>query len=208
MSVEVTTKDTDKKSIYPATLKRFFRKPPLLLSESNIIYEDLYRSTATAMDPQNDMEWLLHKDFVDLSFELSRLGNDRASIVNMNSKAAIRMLLESLLGDDPDGLSAQGRADAFFTDEGRMWVLDQLRAHGLNIQAITAQAATMRRPELECIDRQMERVRAARVVTLREYAIYRQAGTWKGPNETLAIVDAKANPASLAPALDPGAIEK
>ena len=93
MSVEVTTQDTDEKSVYPATLKRFFRKPPLLLSESNSIYEDLYRSIATAMDPQNDMEWLLHKDVVDLSFELSRLGKDKTSIANMNWKPAIRMLL-------------------------------------------------------------------------------------------------------------------
>jgi hypothetical protein len=202
MSAEDNTKE--KTSIYPAELDRFFRKPPLRLSEYNKVYEDLYQSTKSAMDPQNNMEQLLVTDVVNLTFELAGSAKDKASFVNMTWKAAIRMLLEALQTEDPDGWSAQERAEAFFlNDEGRLWVLTQLEEYGLTIDAIAAQATTMRRPEIECINRQMDRVRAARLATMREYLVYRHAGIWKGPKDLLAVIDAKANLIPLAPTVDP-----
>jgi len=199
MSVEA------KPSIHPPELDLLFRNPPLLLNELRSAYELLYKATESAMDPQNIMERLLVYDVVNLTWELVRAGRDKANLVNMTWKEATCMVLEALLAGDPDErrLIAQERADAFFTAEGRAWVVNCLAEHKLTIDAIAAQAMTLRLPELDIIDRQTERFRFSRMAIARDYTYHRVAGSWKGPKNLLAIVDAEAKAIALVPASDP-----
>ncbi len=204
MSTEVTevTEATEaKKSIYPPGLAQLF-KPPLLLNESNREYQNLFKVFEEAMAPQNFMERILMKDVVDLTWEIVGAGKRKANLVNMTWKEATRTLLEALLTGDPveRRLEAQERAGAFFTDAGREWVVNFLRDHKLTIDAIAARANALRSPELEIIDRQMERARVSRMALTQDYMHHRTAGSWKAPKDLLAIVDASTNAIPLVPA--------
>src|ERR1700730_11835516 len=53
--------------------------------------------------------------------------------------------------------AAQEHAEAYFTEEGRASVETILARHELTQDAIAAQAMAIRLPELDIIDRQMER---------------------------------------------------
>jgi hypothetical protein len=200
---EVATKYT-----IPAELQRFFEKPPILINESRRDYDQVLWSTIEAIEPKNTFEWILLKDLVDLTWEIRRLGKDKAALTNMTWKEALRMILESLLDGDPEERRrvAQERANAYFTEEGRAWVMTFLRTHELTEDAIAAQAMTLRLPELEIFDRQTERARVTRMAIARDIQHHRVAGSWKRPDDLLAIVDAKATSIPLSPSSDHAAL--
>jgi hypothetical protein len=196
---EVATKD-----VMPAELRGFLGHPPLLISESQGPYNQVLAGTIETIDPQNAFEWFLAKDIADLTWEIRRLGKCKTAIVNMTWKEALRMLLESLSIGDPQERRriAQERADAYFTKDGRGWVMTFLETHGLMQDAIAAQASTLRLPELEIIDRQLERARVIRAAIARDLQYHRVAGSWKRSGDLLAIVDANASSISFSPSAD------
>jgi hypothetical protein len=188
----------------PAGLQGYFRKPPLLISESRSDYDKMLNDTIIAFAPTNTFEWLLVKDIADLTWELRRLGKNKAGIVNLTWKEAINMIVASLLTGDQEERRrvAQERADVYFTEEGQNWVLTLLAKHELTVDSIAAQATTLRLPELNILDRRMERIRVSRMAIARDISYHRVAGSWKGPEKILALVDAKVNSISLVPSSD------
>jgi hypothetical protein len=81
-------------------------------------------------------------------------------------------------------------------------VRELLQKHQLDEDAIVAQATALGLPELDMLDRKIERARVSRMVILRDIEYHRVAGTWKMPNDLLKIVDAAAEPIPLAPSSD------
>jgi hypothetical protein len=189
----------------PSEIAVFFKKPPILISEDPSEYEAIFASLVNAVGPNNAFEWLLFKDLVDLSWEIRRLGKSKAAVINMNWKEAIRMIAESLLEVDDEERSrvAHELADQWFASaEARATVLELLQKHQLAEDAIVAQATALGLPELDMLDRKIERARVSRMVILRDIEHHRVAGTWKMPNDLLQIVDAAAEPISLVPPND------
>jgi hypothetical protein len=188
----------------PANLISFFAHPPIRIGEDRHAYELVLTSTIETIEPKNALEWLWLKDLVDLTWEIRRSGKDKAAIVNVTWTEACRKILESFLdGDSQTRRSeAQARADKYFTEAGREWVLDFLAQHGLREDAIAAQAAALRLLELDMIDRQMERARLVRMAIARDILHHRANGLWRRPDDVLAIVDAKASLVPLDPATD------
>ena len=189
----------------PSEIAVFFKKAPLLIGENPSEYEAVFASLANAVGPNNAFEWLLFKDLVDLSWDIRRLGKSKAAVINMNWKEALRMIVESLLeGDDEEHIRvAQELADQWFVSaEARATVLELLQRHQLAEDAIVAQATALGLPELEMLDRKIERARVSRMGILRDIEHHRVAGTWKMTNDLLQIVDSAAEPIPLAPPND------
>src|SRR6266700_1150132 len=85
----------------PAELEGFFKHPPMRIGENRHVYEQVRRGIIETIGPRNMIEWLLVLDVADLTWEIRRLGKDKAAIVNATWKEALRMILESLLDSDP-----------------------------------------------------------------------------------------------------------
>jgi hypothetical protein len=166
------------------------------------------KGTIETIEPQNKFEWRLVKDIVDLTWELRRLGKMKAALVNVTWKEAVRMVLESLLDGNPDERrrAAQEHAEAYFTEEGRTSVLTILGRHELTEDAIAAQAMAIRLPELDIIDRQMERARVSRMAIARDIQHHRSAGSWKRPDERLTAIDATESSIPLSSSSDRAAL--
>jgi hypothetical protein len=186
----------------PADLLPLFAKPPLRINESPAQYEAVRTSTIETIGPRNKYEWLLVDDLVNLTWEIRSLGKDKAAIVNLTWKEALSQILEAHMdGDMPErSRVAQVRASAYFTDQGREWVVMFLAERGLTVDAIAAQAAALRQPDLDAIGRRMYRARVARIAIERDLVYNRIDGLWARPGALLAIVDAKA---SLVPLDEP-----
>jgi hypothetical protein len=187
----------------PADLVDFFANPPLLNNESRNAYYNLRKGIIETIEPQNTCEWILTVDLLDLAWEIRRLAKQKASLVNMTWKQALCMILEAHADGDPleRRRGAQELANQYFSEKGRKDTIGYLAIIGLTEDDIAAQAATLRQPELDLVDRQMERARVARMAIARDIEHHRVAGTWKKTHELLAIVDGTAgSPPPEAPA--------
>jgi hypothetical protein len=87
---------------------------------------------------------------------------------------------------------AQEITNQYFSEKGRKDTIEYLAIIGLTEDDIAAQAATLRQPELDLVDRQMERARVARMAIARDIEHHRVAQTWKQTHDVLAIVDGTA----------------
>jgi hypothetical protein len=199
---EVTTKHD-----VPAELIGFFMKPPLLINESRRDYEDMLKGMIKLIEPSNTFEWILVRDLVDVTWENRRLGKMKAALVNVTWMEAVRRVLESLLDGSLEDRrrAAQEHAERYFTEEGRSLVQTILGSHGLTEEAIAAQAMALRLPELDIIDRQMERARVTRMAIERDLQHHRTAGSWTRPDDLVRIVDGTASSIPLSPSSEPAA---
>jgi hypothetical protein len=189
----------------PPQIESFFMKPPLLIGESRPEYERMFTAIATTIRPQNVIEWMLVSDIMNLSWEFRRLGKTKVGLINLNWKDAIRMIVKALLDSDQEERSrvSQELADGWFTgEEAKQEIQALLAKHRLTEDAIAAQAISLRLPELDIIDRKMERTLVSRMAIMRDIEHHRAAGTWKMPKDFLQIVDAAAEPTPLAPPTD------
>jgi hypothetical protein len=191
-------KEVEKKTKYavPAELVSFFAHPPIRTGEHRYGYEQVRNGVIESFEPGNQFEWLLVLDLANLTWEIRSLGKDKADLVSLTRKEALCMILEAHLDDEPQERRsiAHNRAANYFTGEGHEWVIDFLSKHGLREDAIASQAAALRLPELEIIDRQLARARLSRMAIVRDLFDLRVAGFWKRPDGLLAIVDASLVP--------------
>lgn len=77
----------------------------------------------------------------------------------------------------------------FSTVEAQESVRKLLLEHGIDEDAIMTQAMASWLPDLEMIDKQLERKRVSQMATLREIEHYRAAGTWEAGKGLQQIVD-------------------
>jgi hypothetical protein len=130
-------------------------------------------------------------DLVNLNWEIQGMGRRKAALVNMTWKKAIQMIVEAHVDGTPAERQRRAHelAEQYFTKNGRAATVQFLQSFGLTEDAIAAQAATLRLPELEILDRQMERARVTRMAITRDIEHQRAAGSWMPPNGVLAIAD-------------------
>jgi hypothetical protein len=191
----------------PAELADYFRWPPVLATESPVEYQAVLTSLAREIKPRGTLEWLLFKDLVDSVWEIRRYVSAKATLIDLTRKTARRQVLEIIaVGDETQRRRfVDANIEARFLDDDEHAKLESLmHKHGFRESEIDAQAMAILLPELELIDRQLERARANKMKTLRELEYFRGA-SWHIPDELKKIVDAQVSLVPLAPPAEQGA---
>jgi hypothetical protein len=187
----------------PADLVEFFADPPLLNNEDLAAYNNLRKGIIATIEPTNPFEWVLTLDLVDLAWEIRRLKKVKAELVNMTWKEALCMIIEAHMDGDPVArrLGAQELTTKYFSEKGGKDAIGHLEIPGFGEDAIAAQAATLRLPELDILDRQLGRARLTSMAITRDIEHHRVAGSWNRTDKVLSIVDGTAgSPPLEAPA--------
>jgi hypothetical protein len=193
----------------PPELAGFFRWPPILASESPADYKDMFTAVASELRPQGALGWLFFKDILESIWETRRWKNAKAALVDITRMTAVRQVLESIaVGDEAErGRFVAEMTEAWFGDaEEKSKVALLLQKHGFRMQEVDAQAMAIRLQDLELMDRQLARARAAQMTTLRELEYYRGAGSWRQTLTKLVDVDRSMIP--LAPPAEQSAGEQ
>ncbi len=184
-AVEIQTKYA-----IPTALEGLFDRRPILLNESVEEFDALRASIIEMMEPENISEWLLVASLARYYWEEVRLEKMKADLVNLTWKEAVRTLMEALVpGDLADRASkALELSSLCFRPEGRKSVMTILTAHNLTEDAIAAQSAALRWPEIEGMSKQADRVCMMRMAVERELQHHRAAGSWKKAQKVLELV--------------------
>ncbi len=164
----------------PPEIRELLGKPPLLISEDASAYEDLLATFAASVRPTDPIEWIHVKDCVDLTWEIQRIRQAKAGIIDVTRKEALRSILESIL-EEGDLEHRKGRiseadlkADEWYTCPVVREELTALLArYGLDEKAITAQAFALRLRELATLEHMLASAELRRSSMFREIAAYR-----------------------------------
>jgi hypothetical protein len=153
-------------------------RPPVLSTENQIDYYRLLKRVSDLMNPSEWIERLLVKDYVDITWELLRLGRAKTEIINMSSSEALREILKSIIVDqaledevgEPDQLAIGWPSDP----EKRQNILEILARHSLNEGSITAYAITLRSAEIQCLNTMIAAAESRRRAIVRDIEHYRK----------------------------------
>jgi hypothetical protein len=187
--------------VIPPGIASFFKKPPLLVTERRQDYEEFFNSVAQTIVPMNSLEWIATGNYVDQQWEIRRQRQAKAAMINTTRREAFRTVFESMLPETDDRIEiAANMADQWFVNPGeRPTLLEFLKMHDLDDDAISAQALALRAPELEMIDRAIQRLEIISMAQLRELKFHRRASSWRPPKSPMRIVDGVAEPIPLQP---------
>ncbi len=187
-----------------AEVRALLGRPPVLISEDPSAYETMFANMAAAVMPRDAMEWILMKDCVDLSWEIRRIRLAKAGIVDVTRKEALRSILESILEEDErtgrDRIPAADiKADGWYNDpSAREALLAHLAKHGLEEEAITAQAFAIRSRELEKLDNMLASAERRRYAMLQDIGLYRDLFLLR-MRDVISVVDGEIDEFSLEP---------
>ncbi len=187
-----------------AEVRALLGKPPVLISEDPSEYEAMLANMAAAVMPRDAMEWILMGNCVDLTWEIRRIRLAKAGILDVTRKEALRSILESILEEDErigrDRISAaDSKADGWYSDPSIRKALEaHLAKHGLDEEAITAQAFAIRARELEKLDKMLASAERRRWAMLQEMALYRDL-FYMRVCDGISIVDAEMDELTLQP---------
>jgi hypothetical protein len=187
-----------------AEVRGLLGRPPVLISEDPSAYETMFANMAAAVMPKDAMEWLLMKDCVDLTWEIRRIRLAKAGIVDVTRKEALKSILESILdnyertGRDRSS-EAEIKAYGWYNDPSvRETLLEHLAKHGLDEEAITAQAFALRARELEKLDNMLASAERRRCGMLHEIKLYGELFVMR-VRDGISVVDDDLDELSLEP---------
>jgi hypothetical protein len=187
--------------VIPFGIAVFFKKPPLLVTESRQDYDAFFSAAVQAIAPMNGLEWIATGNYVNQQWDIRRQRQAKAGIINATRREAFRVVFESILPEATDRVeTAANMADRWFMNpDERPVLLQLLKMHDLDEDAISAQALAMRAPELEMIEREIHRLEVISMAQLREIEFHRRAPSWRAPKSQLQIVDGVAESIPLQP---------
>jgi hypothetical protein len=195
---------------YPfTTIESYFRKPPLLGTEDIREYEAMFKLLSERVKPQDEFELFWVNDFLHECLQIRRWRRSAAALIEMMSKDALRTVLESVIQVDlPDRSRViDGHVVNWFKDGGdKLAVLTALGQYGLDERHITAQAMSLRLPELDKIERMIGDFERRRSAALRELEDYRITASWRAPKGLPALIDAAADESKTAVATGGGSV--
>lgn len=167
--------------ILPSAIHRFFNKPILLASESPREYVSLFEGVVRIIDPRSDLEWLSTRNYFEDQWDIRRQRISKAAITNAARHEALRTLLASILPKTDDRLERAVRlAEEWFEmPDERPAILALLGKHGLDENAITAQATALRATEIERIDKQVRRLEISCKAHLRDLKMLQGTPSWR-----------------------------
>jgi hypothetical protein len=187
-----------------AEVRALIGKPPILSSEDPDAYETMLVNMAAAAMPRDAIEWLLIVDCVNLTWEIRRIRLARSGITDVTRKEALKSILESTL--DHNELQGQDRIvaaelkaeDWYNGPSAKEKLLAHLAKHGLDEDAITAQAYALRTRELEKLDQMLASAEKRRFAMLQEIGVYRDLFALR-MNEVIGAIDEGIDELTLQP---------
>jgi hypothetical protein len=163
-------------------IKLLFGRPPLLIGEDQLAYDTLLSQIAASIDPKDAIEWLLTKDYADLTWEMQRMRRVKAGMIDAKRKEAVVSILNSILEEKnvEEGRNrtqeAEIKADQWFDGgDGKQQIRQHMEKYDLDAYAITAQAFALRSRELEVVERMLESTERRRSKALFEIEVHRAA---------------------------------
>ena len=167
--------------VIPDEIRAIFGKPPLLCNEDAAAYERLHSRIASTIDPQDIIDWIWVRDITDLQWEIMRLRRFQALIINNARRPALQYLCRIALDDGElppesvykvakkvtDGAMAGGAT-------GKELASDQLKAYGIDEDAVDAAAFNQQVETLETLARMTAAAELRRDKVLREVEIRRE----------------------------------
>jgi hypothetical protein len=164
---EIDARPDTAPAVAAPTMLDLFGKPALLLSEDVNLYDALLGRVVAAARPRDPFEWMLLKDYADLAWEILRLRRAKAGLVNGMWKNGLCVVLEKLALHPAPALK-------FHSDPAaRSAILEQLAAHGLDREVVTAEAVAATLSELSSLDAMIASAETRRNAMLREIDYHR-----------------------------------
>ena len=175
----------------PAEIGLLLGKAPLLANEDPNEYAALLNALLREVKPSDAIEWIWVKDIADLTWEILRYRRIKTAHTNGQFASAIAQRLLPSLERDHKGaahrgawterLAAHREAPALARDEASRFANNyptdaktteevdaQLKAQGVDADAIMAESFIAAVPKLVAIDKMLESVELRRNLTLRE----------------------------------------
>ena len=152
-----------------------FAEPPLLGNVSIDDYLKLRDHFALAAKPATLIQWMLLKDYVDLTFEIRRERKAKVSIIELKQKEVVLGLLKSTY-DGSDAAAAVYRICSA-ADDAQKWASDQekraeidavLMKRGHPPSAVLAQAFIDGEAQIDAIDKRIATYEQRRMTIYRE----------------------------------------
>src|SRR5262249_8258501 len=149
-----------------STKWNFFGPPPLLDGEDPAAYDDLLARVSGAVKPADIIEEIWVRDVVDLTWEVQRLRQLKAKLLNVNAHKGLQNILERMTGffsaEDLSKGWLKGNSDKIKEVE------DCLTSAELGMEDVMAQTLALKLDYIERIDRMTMNAEARRNVALRE----------------------------------------
>ena len=150
-----------------------FGPPPLIEGENTQDYDDLVTRISTEVKPDDILEHIWVRDFVDLVWEASRLRRLKANLMTANAVHGLAQVLEPFMGcSDAESLAVDW---AKRKSRAIKRVDTILASTGLTMDAVMAQTLSLKLDDIERIDRMIAIAEARRNVVLREIDRHRES---------------------------------
>ena len=171
----VTTKNVTP----PKELEALFEDRPLLGRERREEYDAFFSAIAMAEPPSDAVDWLMLKDFVDLSWEIRRERRIKVEIVKLNQTEVICDLLKSTFSKADRLRSDLNRIFGART-EAQLWASDAetrktidagLKEKGHDPDSVLARAYVRGAGEIDAIDKRIARYELRRNEILKQIAL-------------------------------------
>jgi hypothetical protein len=150
-----------------------FDPPPLLEGEDTAAYDELLVRISGAVKPTDIFEEIWIRDIVDLVWEAFRLRRHKANLMTAVAHKGLKEILAPLIG----WTDARNLAEAWAARErSAIKQVDKLLASaGLTMDAVMAQALSLKLDHIERIDRMIATAEGRRNAILREVDRHRTA---------------------------------
>jgi hypothetical protein len=180
----------------PPAIASYFLSPPLLSTEGLPQYQAMFGALAATLKPQDEIEWFLMGDYLHHTVQICRWRKAAAALIETMRKDALRAVLETAIEDTVEDRDQwiDGYIDGWFKEgDCKLSVLKILGRRGLDEGHVTAQAMSLRLPELDKVEGMIGDFERRRTAVLRELEYYRIAAFWRAPKELPALIEAAAD---------------
>ena len=171
-----------KKSIgkVPPSLETLFDDPPLIGGEKREDYEKLFSLIAAAINPRDEVVWVLARDFADLSGEIRRKRKYKVQIIKLEELKSKSKLLSparpSLLEIPQMPPTTDKLAELWSADAETLQIMDnKLAKKGFDASFVMTQALKQASPQIEAIDRRIGNYELRRMAVLKTIEQYSEA---------------------------------
>jgi hypothetical protein len=201
--------DAKKRPTVPEEIRVLLGPSWIVEGEDVQLYEDLLAAVGAAVKPMDLIDWLLLKDFVDLTWEIQRNRRNRESLMRLGRVAAMKSILASIMQDSEMPFDL-GKSDEptvlalnWFSGEKEAIkrVEDLLAQTGLSQSDVTAQTLAANAAEFARLDARDELYQSRRNSLLKQ--IERRRAGWakqmRRASETVIDADFEQSPPERLP---------
>lgn len=200
MSIDANSSDMAPAPKMPNELAAALGRPPLLRAESRMGYDALTAQVAATVDPQDVVEWLMIRDYVDFTWEILRLRRMKRHIVNLGAPDAVFHIADRLRHQRRDSDSGREAMQAWNVGgDARKSLCRQLARNDAGQETIDTEAFLARFGSIEKVETVLAQKEGLRRAVLRDLDLYRESSLWARRRLKVKDIEAVADRAALAP---------